>query len=275
MSPDVERLYVAARRYCAERFAGWTGQYQRLVDAGNDRRGPDYTPEALRTFPRYQVLDAIRTDLERLTGTELDRLDEARETFALAGLTAVSDFTSFAWPEAQAAMQEERVAFARFVREVSAAELATVEPLPFARVLAPEEAERVWDAVERAWGLERRRCWYPLTKTHRADVSAFRAPSFLRAVPPEALGAMLAARGITRVWQLREYGPESEVDATALAPHYHGAEGVWTSPALDWIVYASHEASITVGGWLLDEVKRAWPEWEPHLWHEAAPEADP
>ncbi len=49
-------------------------------------------------------------------------------------------------------------------------------------------------------------------------------------------------------------------------PHYNLAEGIWTSRSLDWIVYASHENSITVGGWMLAEVKRAWPEWECHIW---------
>ena len=84
MSPDVERLHTAARRYCIDHFGRWAERHQRLAEAGGDRCGPGYTPEAYRTFPRYQVLDAIRTELERLTGTDVGDLDEARELFALA-----------------------------------------------------------------------------------------------------------------------------------------------------------------------------------------------
>ena len=112
----------------------------------------------------------------------------------------------------------------------------------------------------------RRQYWHPLADTERTDVAAFQAPYFLRAVTPERLAALLAERGITRVWELREYGPEYELDASAFEPHYNGAEGFWTSSALDWIVYASHESSMTVGGWMLAEVKRAWPEWVRHIW---------
>jgi hypothetical protein len=82
MSPEVERLQFAARRYCIDRSKLWAEKYQRLVEVGSDRRGPRYTPEAYRTFPRYQVLNAIRTELERLTGTDVGNLDEARELFA-------------------------------------------------------------------------------------------------------------------------------------------------------------------------------------------------
>lgn len=266
MNPDVERLHVAARRYCIERFGLWANKYQQLVEAGRDRRGSTYTPEALRTFPRYQVVGAIRTELERLTGSDVRNLEEARELFAVAGLVTEDAFTSYDEPEAQAAVSEEREAFARFVREVPSAILDQVEPLPFTRVLPRDEVEQVWDSVERAWDLDRRQYWYPLRETAQAGVEAFQAPHFLRAITPERLEGILRERGVTRVWELREDGPEYELDVSALEPHYNGAEGFWTSSALDWILYASHESSITVGGWVLDEVKRRWPGWEHHIW---------
>ena len=71
MNQNVDQLHVAARRYCTDRFQYWAEQYQRLVEAGRDRRGSAYTPEAYRTFARYQVLDAIRVDRERLTGRDV------------------------------------------------------------------------------------------------------------------------------------------------------------------------------------------------------------
>lgn len=266
MSPEVDRLHVAARRYCADRIRFWAEQYQRLIAAGGDRRGGGYTPEAYRTFPRYQVLGAIRTDLERLTGCEVGDLAEARETFALAGLTAVNAFTSYNEPLARSAEREEREAFACFVRGVPAAALAAVEPLPYTRVLPPEEAQEIWGSVEGAWRLRRREPWYPLAGARRPDIEAFQAPCLLRSLTPGRLAAFLAERGVTRVWELREYGPEYEIDVSAFEPGYDGAEGFWTSADLGWIIYASHESSITVGGWLLEELKRAWPEFQRHVW---------
>ena len=53
MSPQVERLHAAARRYCADRYNLWVEMFQRLEEAGGDRLGYGYTPEAYRTFLRY------------------------------------------------------------------------------------------------------------------------------------------------------------------------------------------------------------------------------
>ncbi len=266
MSPEAERLHSAARQYCADHSDLWMERYSRLVEAGNGRRGFGYTTEAYCIFPRYQVLGAIRTDLERLTGSDVGSLGEARELFALAGLTAENEFTSYDREEAQAAVLEEREAFASFMREVPVSVLRAVDLLPFVRVLPPEEAGRIWESVEQAWGLKRRRYWYPLDDTERADVEAFQEIHFLNALTSGWFESVLAERGVDRVWELRESGPEYEQDVSAFEPQYDGAEGVWTSPAFDWIVYASHEGSITVGGWMLDEVKQAWPEWARHTW---------
>lgn len=266
MSPEAENLHFAARRYCIERFVFWAERYRELAANKRDRQGSGYTSEAYRTFPRYQVLDAIRIDLERLTGSDVRNLADARETFALVGLTAENEFTSFDQPEARAAVQEEREAFERFVRNVSSADLREIEPLPYARVLSADESDRVWQSVERAWGLRRRQYWYPLAKTHRADVEAYQAPYFQAAMNTDRLGKLLAERGVTRVWELREYGPAYERDASAIEMEYNGAEGFWTSGALDWIIYASHESSITVGGWMLAEVRKLWPDSERHIW---------
>ena len=44
------------------------------------------------------------------------------------------------------------------------------------------------------------------------------------------------------------------------------SEGYWCDGAFDWIIYASHESSITIGGWLLPEIKKVWSNWKEGLW---------
>ena len=51
-----------------------------------------------------------------------------------------------------------------------------------------------------------------------------------------------------------------------MEPRYNGSEGYWSSGDLDWIIYASHESSVAVGGWLLGAVKQRWPDWRAHVW---------
>lgn len=74
---------------------------------------------------------------------------------------------------------------------------------------------------------------------------------------------------MSRVWELRELETDTnkEIDLALLEPVYTGAEGYWTDASLDWLVYASHESSVTVAGErLLPELRRRWPDWRRHLY---------
>lgn len=65
MSNSIENLHTAIRRYCMDRYSHWTGKYAELSSAGKGRAGSGYTDEALYTFPRYNVLNAILFEIER------------------------------------------------------------------------------------------------------------------------------------------------------------------------------------------------------------------
>ena len=58
-------LWSEARRHCRERHAYWSAIYSKLP--GHGRIGAGYSDEALRIFPRYNVLSAISMELERST----------------------------------------------------------------------------------------------------------------------------------------------------------------------------------------------------------------
>jgi hypothetical protein len=78
----------------------------------------------------------------------------------------------------------------------------------------------------------------------------------------EILRSLLRERGINRIWELREFGDdEYELDLALFLPQYNFAEGYWTSLHSDWLVYASHEASITLAGdWLVAGFRRIAPD---------------
>jgi hypothetical protein len=271
MRPEAEQLHHAARRYCDERDTHWRWEAQHIRDSGRSQPERDAALEHSCPWPRVGILEAIRIDLERLTDRDVGTLEDAREWFALAALTAASPYIG---SEREAVvMHEEREAFARYVREVPATDLTRVEPMPYARVLRPEESERIWDEVERRWQLKRRDSFFPMWSARPPGVEAFQAAHFDAAVTAEVLGELLDERGARRVWELREtrvFGPDFERDPYPLEVSYtSGGEGYWTSATHDWLLFASHESSITVGGWLLPAVKRAWPEWERYIWTDA------
>jgi hypothetical protein len=63
------------------------------------------------------------------------------------------------------------------------------------------------------------------------------------------LQSLLKVHGITHLYELREPGGfDYEMDLELFEPYSNGDEGFWTSENIDWLVYASHERSLTVAG---------------------------
>jgi hypothetical protein len=263
-------LHTAARRYCFERHAHWCQRYSEIVRHRGDRQrdGYHYTPEALATFPRYNVLNAIRVELERIDPAKLGDVEDTRALLVLVGETAQDDFTQKPIGEIDArTMADERADFCRYLGGLKIADLSAIERLPYRRVLTTDESKTIWSRLRTRWEIPNG-YWFPLADCELPDVVAFKTRDFDEAVAYVRLRDLLAARGIERVWELREYGPDYEEDLALLEPYYNGAEGYWSSGDSDWIIYASHESSVTVGGWLLPELKRMWPSWQAHVWTE-------
>lgn len=258
-------LHTAARRYCLERFAYWCDCYAELVSRGRDRQpNGDYTDNAWAIFPRYNVLNAIRVEIERIDPIELAALEETKVMLIRAGDTADDHFTRKPANEIeQRATDEERADFCRYIEDLAASDLESIKPLPYRRVLNAEEAGAIWVRLRRGWHIPEH-YWYPLSNRPPVEVEAFHADQ--DCIQPDVLRSLLASHGIERVWELREYGPEYEEDVALFEPYYTGAEGYWSSGELDWVVYASHESSVTVGGWLLPALKAAWPAWNKQTW---------
>lgn len=73
--------------------------------------------------------------------------------------------------------------------------------------------------------------------------------------------------GTDRVFQLREHGDSNYLlSVDGWEPCYDGTEGFWFPESLHWIMYASHENSMTTGGILTDAIFRCWPGASEHFW---------
>ena len=136
------------------------------------------------------------------------------------------------------------------------------------RELTDAERDALWERASAEWDV-RDQHWHPLAETTRPDVAAFRASAFHAAVGAPGLRASLAGHGVERVIETREFLelPTRELDLADADFAYDFAEGYWCDAALDWLVYASHEDSLTIGGtWLIEAVKATWPDWREHYW---------
>ncbi len=114
-----------------------------------------------------------------------------------------------------------------------------------------DELRRVWDRLNAQWNVTDE-YWWPLRNGNApATVVAFHVDWF-DTEKIDYLRGLLMSRAVELVWEVREFrewGCERPV--SSLTPRYTGEEGYWTSPSMDWLVYASHESSVTLAGeWL-------------------------
>jgi len=260
-------LHNAARSYCINRHAHWCSEYQVLIDRGVARAGNGYTDEAYDTFPRYNIMSAILTDIERFDLDALPELAELAELLILSGHTAKSVFNEKPSSAIEsAAIADERQRFANAISKLASGRLPGMAMLPYRRVLSEAEVKSLWQRVEVRWATTGG-YFYPLNESTEPSLAAFDATAFDKQFPPEALRAILRKWRVNRLFELREYGDDNYLLALdAWSPYYNGAEGYWFSESLDWIMYASHEDSITTGGILTDAVIKEWPEASEHPW---------
>jgi hypothetical protein len=95
------------------------------------------------------------------------------------------------------------------------------------------------------------------------NILAFHTDYFQSINGQGILREALERHAISTVFLLREFGdPEYEIELGIFEPGYRdGGEQYSTSQQTDWIVYASHESSITVGGeWLIQVFHSLHPE---------------
>lgn len=222
----------------------------------------DHSPEAYDTFPRYLILQAMLRAVESLTPESAGSADRLVEAMANVAQNAESNLTAAPQnPIAASAIAEERAKFITYIRSLTAEQINAAKPLPLRRTLIKEESDRIWAQLKAKWGIDGD-YWYPLkSKELPSGILAFHTDYF---DDNEAaiLRELLTRREIRRIWELREHGDdEYELELALFQPHYNGAEGYWTSSGADWLVYASHESSITLAGdWLVAGFKDMVPD---------------
>ena len=254
-------LHVAARRFCIDQYHYWSGEYTRLSDVGVER-GRGYSEVAYGLFPRYRLDEAIRVEVEKFAGTEFSSLEEAREAILGAGrrafLSLVQEFHQSR--EACNALTDESEAFEQYVCGLLPLQLARIEPLPYRRVLTETESVEIRRKLRDRWGVAG--YWFPLSKCEPdTNVIAFHQELWERRRGTDLLCEALESRAIDRCWLMLEGPYNYEIDRTSIAPIYGGDEWFVTSD-FEWLLYCSHESSITVAGWLADLFRARWQDWK-------------
>ncbi|HEY6466908.1 MAG TPA: hypothetical protein VIY69_12995 [Candidatus Acidoferrales bacterium] len=269
-------LHTAARRYCQERFSRWVDLYgdlqrrekwqvQRLFEPGWD-----YSDEAWGIFPRYRFAKNTLVEIERLVAYSFLSLPEVRDCLiAAAGQAEIALQNELANNLAQRAMHEEAEDFKVYVQNLTTTDLIRVEPLPYRRVLGKQEREQLWAQLRGTWAIESH-YWFPLIEAVApSNILYFHTDYFQRIGGHSLLREALREHGVSTVFLVHEFGdPDYEIELGIFEPSYRdGGEQYSTSKQMDWIVYASHESSITIGGgWLIHVLRALHPECLEHTY---------
>jgi len=114
--------------------------------------------------------------------------------------------------------------------------------------------------------------WYPLSECKRDDLIAFNSEYIDSDEKLNEIIKLFKEHGENQVFEFLETGQTYEIEISNLYPYYcynkdsTGGEGFWTSDKMDWIIYASHEGTITFGGeWLVKEIKSKWSDWKSNI----------
>jgi hypothetical protein len=130
--------------------------------------------------------------------------------------------------------------------------LASVDPLPHRRTLDEDERRKLWDGLGQHWDLDQ--------VANCINMLVFHDDLFKERHGVKILRDALARRGISKVLQFNEVCHDVEIDVSIFEPC--GTEVYSTSHEFDWLVYASHESSIAIGGeWLMETFEKQWPDW--------------
>lgn len=274
---SIEALHTALRRYCEAGHAEWLGRYMDLGKRERRERArlglplhdAQYSDDAYATFPHYRFLEAILIAIEAFTPADFSSLDEARALLAAAGETAENLLTQNPGNQiVQDVIEEERSKFVRYVNELTEEDLARVQPMPFRRTLSDEEVKTLRARLKERWSIDG--YWYPIDRPDDAEpppaAVAFNADPILEDQLP-TLRSLLAEQSGGRVFEIREADPNRELDLELFEPTYNGLEGFWTNRDADWVIYASHEDSVTIAGSrILNALQDRWPAWSSSLY---------
>lgn len=275
---EITALHTAARHYCLERDA-----YTLVPDL---RQLRPLVPED--QWPRLKLLPAERwaeemasgailLDVERVVPSDFASIAELR-TFLLTAARTIEVYP-ITNPTARydQLVAEARESFQAYIAHLSPHDLHAIEPLPYRRVLTPPQWDRLWHRFVRRWGAHPDQWWYPLNgEPIPANVMLLQRWAFCDAILQEVLQGLFRQQHIERLWELRRQWrlDQYEMDPALLELQGPQANEVFsTAGAMDWLLYSSHEGSLTAAGeWLVAAIKATWPAWEQHVfvheWHE-------
>lgn len=236
----------------------WCGKYSQEGSGRSKYSDKDYD-----LFPRYIVLREILEGVESLVEQYFSSLDDCKAELKLIGLTSNSKFTADGQNSIKNnAIQDERNKFVTFINNITNSDLDQVEPLPYRRKMNIDEAKQIRQQLFKIWKYDS--YWDPLD-----DCSPKPTVFLMQAnVTDDDIERILEAvkeRANNRIFWINEDHVDYEIEIDSFDPTKL-YETICCDNNFDWVIYGSHESTITFGGtWLIEIVKQLFSDREDKL----------
>ena len=237
-----EKMITLTRMYCKDNYHFWHVKYF------NERTGSDYphysyTDKDYTIFPRYLVLAAISKEVDLLVGRKFKSFNSC-----IQALLSAADYAENETNEkSKVTKEDEKRKYREFILSFNESALnnTVVKRLGANRKLSDIESAKIRKKLAEKWGYDR--YWYPLDgKPHTGAL--FLMDEYVTPFEEEIVD-FIQAISLNRFYTIAEgrhdyKHPISEFTLSL----YDGTEKICCNDTFEWVVYASHEGTISFGG---------------------------
>ena len=103
--------------------------------------------------------------------------------------------------------------------------------------------------------------WYPLrVNSKQNDLEYFEEEFFQKHFGDQKLIQLIKSLGCTTINEINESRDDKKINVDEL--EINNSEVYYCNDTVDWVIYCSHEQTVTFGGaTLLQELKQQWSDW--------------
>ncbi|MGM0880709.1 MAG: hypothetical protein ACQEXQ_06655 [Bacillota bacterium] len=138
--------------------------------------------------------------------------------------------------------------------------------------LSNEEFNQINEKFRHVWDYQGP-FWYPLDDCIRNDIIAFDFQYVQTQENLDFIKDLLKKHNVTILIQLREDGIAFKNDDledfnfwNKSDDYYWNNDCFWFDQSMDWVIYISHEQTITFGGeWIIETLKNNWIDWKENI----------
>lgn len=246
---NVENLITKARKYCIDNYSFWINKY------ATERSGSyKYTDKDYNIFPRYHVLEAILQDVETFVGQHFNSIEDCKNELILISKNSQNKLVSPVPNDIEKnAIQEERGKFAKYIESLTDEDFKVTDKLPYKRKLRNEESNQIRQKLLETWNFGGN-YWHPIGDKS-PNPTIFLMLNCLTELDIEEIIKKIAVNTEKKLYIFNEYREDYEIEIDSLSIDL--SETICFDKTYNWVIYCSHEMTITFGGdWLIDFVRK-------------------